>query len=671
MTLTAVLNEPKTNRSTFKPGETKEIELEFQEINYIQISQIAKIALISSVVGSLELYNKLKAEDSRFEEQLGKFLNSGSETYLPCLPRFISSLYFLSPPSPTAFIAEYLDTRIEPVNKSLFSRWKDAVEEIKLECELLDVSLDKDLMPECMDKNNHIALTLRSIMMCISDDIVEDVKLDSSLTSLMELYDVYGKRHSTVHFIEFVAISLMRILTVKPLKIEDLPHNFKIKLTDYEPGRHPEISLLPFAMTVRSQGKLKVADIIEKVKEMKLNTTDNDIVKIATKLGLKQSFLPDSIIATRNLISAVFCSLSMPEETTKSTPLNEYLAQGTSLELDSLRQAVGDFKRHLVTYSTNSSSLMTADFDKLTVYDVASTDGKVQHYLTGLLEAYRHDARLVATLLSKESLPSKKLTAVRLPDMIQLDLDCVYKDMCKHEARRLNHEGEFKRVLRGEVYKRINWFYAIDNDIGKKKFIFSGANKVIVLNLMKELTSKLQLVQIPAEKSLKAKILRIKDFRQLLEIENQLEIALNGLADQESDCSKPIQLPHKLKVVIAQVSDFYQMVLLKKLEIVYTENKKTHPNRTSHILLKALSSAEITTKAITESLLVQAAAKETDQSIFAYCRLDATEIDTQVTLSSIPILRSIMADLITIYPSLETSNIRDLLFASQKLCSSD
>ena len=155
-------------------------------------------------------------------------------------------------------------------------------------------------------------------MMCISDDVVEDVKLDSSLTSLMELYDVYGKRHYTVHFIEFVAISLMRILTVKPLKIEDLHHNFKIKLTDYELGRHPEISLLPFAMTVRSQGKLKVADIIKKVEKLELDTKDKDIVKIATKLGLKQSFLPDSIIATRNLISAVVCLLSMPEETMKA-----------------------------------------------------------------------------------------------------------------------------------------------------------------------------------------------------------------------------------------------------------------------------------------------------------------------------------------------------------------
>ena len=143
------------------------------------------------------------------------------------------------------------------------------------------------------------------------------------------------------------------------------------------------------------------------------------------------------------------------------------------------------------------------------------------------------------------------------------------------------------------------------------------------------------------------------------------------MANSGYNCFELIRISQSIKIDIPQVSDFYQLILLKKLEIVYTENKKIHPNRTSHILLKALSSAETATKAITESLLVQAAAKETDQSIFDYCRLDATEIDTQVTLSSIPILRSIMADLTTIYPSLETSNIRDLLFASQKLCSSD
>lgn len=666
--MVAILTESVSSPQVFKPDKEKSVALvDSSQETPVELTQLAKLSWISTVATNKEIYNEINSEDSQFEQLLSDFLSTKDEHYKLWRLYFMTQLYNVNPSDSIEFIQTYLSDKIQPYRQSLASRLKDGLADLRLECRLANLFLTKDMFAQGTTDDESVMAMLKAISSYIAAEKTGDIK--PCLTELLVLYDKYGRCHSKIHFIEFVVIVIIRLATVKHPDLNNLPATLQNKLALFKKGIHTEIFYLPFVEIEPPKQKLKMSDIIKKMKELSESTEGNDVVNAVLKHSNKSSFLSEGITVTRDLIFAVYSSLSMTEEDCKSYLLQKYLTADSIQYLSILAKAAQAFKTHLVDFIATSGSLIEISFDNLTVFDAASPEGLVQKYMTILLDEYQREVDIYSSLFNLKSLPSKKLSAVQPEDLIRIEVDEVYTRLCQLDRLATADDSEFKRALRCEVYQRICSKVTIENDLATKVFRFAGKQKFAILKKLKEMIASSGLSQKSISQRLAAKVVKIREFRELLEIENSLERYLEEQTVFVFDNFEPIEITAKIKVDYSCMSSFYRILLLKKLDLLHTQNRRLSPSRINNILQRALTSDDNNVKSLIESILVNVVARETDTSAFSENRIDILHIETNATLCSVSSLTSIIAGLSPHFSGIDAATIGDLLYVASKLCS--
>ena len=648
----------------------KAIELINSVKKQIELAQLAKLATINSVIGSKEIYSKVKSQDTNFDANLSQFLTASPRLYHPWRDHLIQTLYFLDPSSPAPFIQDHLDNHIEPYRSALPARLASALSDIRLECHTLDVILTSDILTHGSAADRSVIAYLTSMSACIAARTMTDTHVDAVMTHMMPVYQAYGKCHSIMHFIDFVAVVIVRLLTVKQLSYGTLAAEFESKLLQYKSGNHKEILLLPFtSMSSRSKGKLTTATIVKAVKVMIQTAGDKDVISILMNLSSQSKFIVDGILSARNLVSEVINSLSMTAEETKSAYLSKYASLESTQYLSDLSQAAKDFKRHLVTFMSASGEVLDFRFNELTVHDAASSSGRVRQYLARLMEMYADEVPLAASVLRVESLPLKTLSAARSEDLIEVDIDDIYDHLCRRQISPEDNETEFTRALRFELYDRLVRAVSLQDDVSSRAFRYSDESNNRVRVMINELVTECCIEQTPLKPKLVALLNKMRESRDLLEVECELTQKLTLILSDRQNLPKMMKLVANIKLDICNIEDFYKTILLKKLDLAYHLNKTVTISPINIALQKILTSTDSNLKAFADKLLVQVASQKSDTSLLEDCRLDSRRLDIDRRLGTVPNLANLVNDISETYAEVALSTVGDILRAANRAMS--